>query len=147
MAFIAAAIGAGRAEGLGAGDPTRTSFEVSRDSVLMGRDIAQSEWPMRLASPSAEGQFEVLVLKSAAPVSSPDCRSRYLVVRMPASIENQSAVQLKIRQYERMSAAYNQGQPIRFDVFAGPYGKRLPDGQIRLTGCNLFFVEPQTGSR
>jgi hypothetical protein len=31
---------------------------------------------------------------------------------------------------------------MHFSVFAGPYGKALPDGRLELKACNLFFVEP-----
>jgi len=135
------------AEALGQHDPTRLSFEAPSQAVLAGADIGRTEWPTRLATPSAEGQFEILVRRDAAPVLSPHCSSRYLVVRMPASLENgpaaQADVEQKRQQYDRILSDYSKGHPIHFDVFAGPYGKRLPDGRVELSGCNLFF-EPNT---
>jgi len=135
-------------QALGAGDPTHTFFEAPRSAVVMGDDIAATDWPKRLAHPSDEGQFEVLVEKQAAPFQASGCSSRYLVVRMPASVSVKddpaikAAIARKVGFYNQMLEAYGKGQPISFDVFAGPYGKRLPSGQIALTGCNLFFSEP-----
>ena len=130
-------------------DPTHIAFNVPREAVVMGQDIARTDWPTRLAKPSAEGQFEVLVRKTAAPVVAPGCNSAYLLVRMPASVLTSShdlATQAAIRQkrivFDRMLQDYDARRPMRFDVFAGPYGHRAPDGQIVLTGCNLFFEEP-----
>ena len=134
---------------LDADDPTHIAFNVPREAVVMGQDIARTDWPVRLAKPSGEGQFEVLVRKTAAPVVAPGCHSAYLVVRMPASVLTSShdlATQAAIRQkrsvFDRMLQDYDAGRPMRFDVFAGPYGHRGPNGKIVLTGCNLFFEEP-----
>jgi hypothetical protein len=135
------------AETLGQHDPTRLSFDAPSEAVLVGADIGRTEWPTRLATPSAEGQFEILLRKDAAPVLSPHCSSRYLVVRMPASLESgaeaQANVERKRQQYARILSDYSKGRPIHFDVFAGPYGKRLPNGRVELSGCNMFF-EPNT---
>jgi hypothetical protein len=134
-------------------DPTRLAFDAPRSAVVMAGDIANTDWPARLASPSDEGQFEVLVRKNAAPVQAPHCNSQYLVVRMPASVSigndpaTQAAVARKRQVYDRMLDAYTKGQSIHFDVFAGPYGKRLPNGEVALTGCNLFFQEPAAPHR
>lgn len=114
----------------------------------MGADIAATGWPPRLAMPSEEGQFEVLVSKDAAPFQAPGCIDRYLIVRMPGSIaigDNPgaaAAVARKRQAYTRLLQAYREGQSIHFEVFAGAYGKRLTGGQVALTGCNLFFTEP-----
>jgi hypothetical protein len=132
-------------------DPTETAFDAPRGAVVMGRDIAGTDWSPRLATPSAEGQFEVLVRKSATPFKAPGCGSRYLVVRMPASVSTepdppvQTEVARKRRMFDRMLDAYQHGASIHFDVFAGPYGKRTPDGEVLLTGCNIFFKEPDSG--
>ena len=131
--------------------PTGVSFDAPRAAVRMAGDIAGAGWPSRLATPSDEGQFEVLVRKEAAPVVSSRCASDYLVVRMPATMAEdaagQAAVARKRRQYENMLAAYTADRPIHFDTFAGPYGKRLPAGKLELSGCNLFFVEPSANNR
>ena len=146
MVVAALALASGAAAG-GPTDRLAISFEAPRAAVLMGSDISRSNWPMRLATPSEEGQFEVLVSKDAAPVSSPHCKSQYLIVRMPASVgkdpATRAAVARKRQEYARLLTAYNEGRPIRFEAFAGPYGKRLADGRIALSGCNLFFVEPK----
>jgi hypothetical protein len=130
---------------------TVISFEVARSALLMSGDIAGSGWPTRLAAPSDEGQFEVLVRKDAAPLLAPHCQSQYLVVRMPATMAEDAAGQAALRRkrhlYADMLTAYNDGQPIHFDVFAGPYGKRSRNGKIELSGCNLFFVEPSATKR
>ena len=127
-------------------DPTRVVFEAARDAILMGPDIGRSEWPTRLATQSEEGQFEILVRKDTVPVLSPHCRSRYLVLRMPASLgddlESRATLERKRQEYRRMQAAYAEGRPIRFEASAGPYGKRLEDGRVELSGCNLFLAEP-----
>ena len=129
-------------------DPTETSFEAPREAVVMANDMAATGWSTRLATPSAEGQFEVLLRKTSTKIKAPECDSPFLVVRMPASVsvkpdpEVQQAVARKRQTYERMLDAYQRGMPIHFDVFADSYGKRAPDGDIVLTGCNLFFQEP-----
>ena len=112
----------------------------------MDGDIGHSGWSARLATPSGEGQFEVAVRKDVVPVLSPHCRNRYLIVRMPGSVGEDTATRVTIerkrQQYAEMLTAYNAHRSIHFEVFAGPYGKRLPNGQIELAGCNLFFVNP-----
>ena len=129
-------------------DPTGMSFDLSRADVVMGDDIARTKWPARLARPSKDGQFEVLVRRTATPVQAPGCNSPYLVIRMPASLGPgdalaiQTAVGQKRQQFDTMMAHYESGQPLHFDVFAGPYGHRATNGQIILTACNLFFQEP-----
>jgi hypothetical protein len=132
------------------GGQTAISFEAPRTAIRMAGDFAGSGWPGRLATPSEEGQFEVLVSKDAVPVLSPRCQSKYLVVRMPATMDEdaagKAALERKRRLYADMLAAYNDGRPTHFDVFGGPYGKRLPDGKIEISGCNLFFSEPTTGN-
>jgi hypothetical protein len=149
LIFVAASLAtAPNGAALGSNDPTRIGFDVARDAVVMGDDIARTEWPMRLARPSKEGQFEVLVRKTATPIEAPGCNSRYLVVRMPASVEfgHDLAIQASIRQkrelFDRMMDAYANGRPMHFDVFAGPYGHRAANGQVILSGCNIFFEEP-----
>ncbi len=114
----------------------------------MGDDIGRTDWSTRLAHPSDEGQFEVLVRKSATHIQAPDCKSDYLVVRMPASVSiganpaTRAAVAQKREYYNQLLAAYDKGEPLHAEVFAGPYGKRNRDGTLVLTQCNLFFVEP-----
>jgi hypothetical protein len=131
-------------------DPTRMAFDVPREAVVMGDDIARTDWPTRLARPSKEGQFEVLVRKIATPIQAPDCKSQYLVVRMPASIAVgddlaiQAAAGQKRSLFDHMKDAYANGQPMHFDVFAGPYGRRATNGKVVLSGCNLFFQDPAT---
>jgi hypothetical protein len=120
---------------------------VAARDVVLGDAIAKTEWPTRLATPSAEGQFEILVRKAAAPVRAPRCASSYLVVRMPATLDESSAgkavLAAKLRQFEALKAAYAAGGTLRFRAFAGPYGARDRAGRLVLTGCNLFFVEPR----
>jgi hypothetical protein len=146
--MIGLALGIGALAAQASAEPTATSFEAPRDAVVMADDIAATGWPTRLAKPSAEGQFEVLLRKTATTIKAPACDSPFLVVRMPASVSIkpdpavQEAVARKRQTYERMLDAYQHGKPMRFDVFAGPYGKRTPGGGIVLTGCNLFFTEP-----
>jgi hypothetical protein len=129
-------------------DPTRMMLDVPRQGVVMGDDIGRTDWSTRLAHPSNEGQFEVLVRKSATSIRAPACKSDYLVIRMPASVSigpdpaTQAEVARKRRYYAQLLSAYDQGEPLRAEVFAGPYGKRDPDGRLELTQCNLFFVEP-----
>lgn len=130
-------------------DPTLTMLDVPRQDVVMGDDIGRTDWPTRLAHPSAEGQFEVLVRKSATDIQAPACRSAYLVIRMPASVSvgadpaAGAAVARKIQYYDELLAAYNQGRPFRAEVFAGPYGKRSRQGKLVLSQCNLFFAAPK----
>lgn len=147
--ITALALGASRAGAQQ--DATRFRFEASRDAVLMGEDIVRGDRPARLATVSEEGQFEILVRKNAAPVLAPHCRSTFLVLRMPASIgedeATRAAIARKRRVYDGFLEAYRAGQPLELDVFAGPYGRRLPDGQVELTDCNLFFVEPAASGR
>jgi hypothetical protein len=101
-------------------DPTETAFDTPREAVVMGPDIAATDWSMRLATPSAEDQFEVLVRKSATPFKAPGCNSRYLVVRMPASVSTepdpsiQNEVARKRRMFERMPDTYRHGGSIHF---------------------------------
>jgi hypothetical protein len=129
-------------------DPTRTMLDVPRKDVVMGDDIGRTDWSTRLAHPSDEGQFEVLVRKSATPIQAPDCKSDYLVIRMPASVSigpnpaTQAEVARKRQYYNQLLAAYEKGEKLHAEVFAGPYGKRNRDGALVLTQCNLFFVEP-----
>ncbi len=124
------------------------TFSVSPSAIVMGPDIAGTDWPTRLATPSDEGQFEVLVAKGSVPVRSPACESRYLVIRMPASVaigDNPAvaaAVMRKKALFGRMMELYNRRETLTLHVFPGPYAKRAPDGRIELTGCNLFFQEP-----
>jgi hypothetical protein len=47
-------------------DPTRTTLDVPRQAVVTGDDTVHTDWPARLAHPSNEGQFEVLVRKEPA---------------------------------------------------------------------------------
>jgi hypothetical protein len=130
-----------------AGDPTRVSFTVPSADVVAGDDMAAAKWPTRLAVPSAQGQFEVLIRKTAAPVLAPHCHGQFLVVRMPASIAiggsaaTTQAVVRKRAAYDDLIATREAGRPIRFDVFAGPYGHKHGN-RLELAGCNLFFVEP-----
>jgi len=129
-------------------DPTRTTLDVPRQAVVMGDDIARTDWSTRLAHPSNEGQFEVLVRKSATQIQAPDCKSDYLLIRMPASVSigsdpaTQAAVARKRQYFDQLLAAYDKGESLHAEVFAGPYGKRGPGGALLLTQCNLFFVEP-----
>jgi hypothetical protein len=129
-------------------DPTRTTLDVPRQDVVMGADIGRTDRSARLAHPSDAGQFEVLVRKSATPIRAPDCKSDYLVIRMPASVSigpNQATradVMRKRKYYDRLLAAYEKGEPLHAEVFAGPYGRRNQYGAIVLTQCNLFFIEP-----
>jgi hypothetical protein len=129
-------------------DPTLTLLTMPRQEVVMGDDIAHAGWSPRLAHPNSTGQFEILVRAAATPFRAPACRSRYLVVRMPASISvapdaaTDAAAARKRRFYDRLQRAYDHGEPLRFAVFAGPYGTRQPDGTVVLSACNLFFVPP-----
>jgi hypothetical protein len=129
-------------------DPTSIALDVPRQDVVMGDDIGRTDWSTRLAHPSAEGQFEILVRKSATDIRAPDCKSRYLVIRMPASVSigvdpaTEAAVARKQAYYNELMAAYQKGEPLHAQVFAGPYGKRNSNGQLVLTECNLFFVAP-----
>jgi hypothetical protein len=134
-------------------NPTHVTFDAPREAVVMGNDIARTGWPMRLAKPSKEGQFEVLVRKTAVPVQAPDCKSPYLVIRMPGSVGRgddlavQAAIGQKQDVFDRMLDAYTNGRLLHFDVFARPYGRRAANGQIILSGCNLFFEEPVSPHR
>jgi hypothetical protein len=133
------------------GSKTTISFEAPRTAIRMAGDFAGSGWSDRLATPSEEGQFEVLVSRDAVPVLSPRCHGKYLDVRMPATMAEdatgRASLERKRRLYSNMLAAYNDGRPIHFEVFAGPYGKRLPDGKIEISGCNLFFSEPTSDNQ
>jgi len=128
-------------------DPTHITFDVPSIAIVMGEDMRHTEWPPRLATPSAEGRFEILLRKTAAPIKAPACHSQFLVVRMPASVSigNDAATRAAIKQkravFNRMMDDYKNDRPIHFDVFAGPYGRKT-NGQVILTGCNLFFEEP-----
>ena len=129
-------------------DPTRTWLDVPRADVVMGDDIAHTDWSTRLAHPSDEGQFEILVRKSGTPILAPGCHSQYLVIRMPASVAlhpdraTEQAAARKHRFYSDLLANYESGKPLHVEVFAGPYGKREKNGRLVLSQCNLFFVEP-----
>jgi hypothetical protein len=127
------------------------SFTVAAGDVVMGEAIGRTDWSTRLATPSAEGQFEILVRKSAAPVQSPHCASQYLVIRMPASLDTddsgRQAIRRKIDLYKRFVAEQAAGHPLHLRVFAGPYGHFLSGGALSLTGCNLFFAEPEPPGR
>ena len=59
----------------------------------------------RLATPSDEGQFEILVRKEAAPVVSSRCASEYLVVRMPATMAEDAAGQAAMARVRYMRVA------------------------------------------
>ena len=152
MAAPALILAASTAAALPGQEATRLSFTVPSADVVAGEDMRGTGWPMRLATPSAEGQFEVLVKKAASPVLAPRCHSAFLVVRMPASIaigdstETRQAVARKQQAYAALMAARAASRPIRFDVFAGPYGHKR-GGTLELTGCNLFFVEPPAKDR
>ena len=129
------------------------SFVLPRSAVVMAQDIGATGWPTRLASPSDEGQFEVLILKASAPLRAPHCENRYLVVRMPASVAVgpnpvvEAGAKRKKHVFDTMLDRYRRGADISFDVFTGPYGKVASDGKLELSGCNLFFKEPVATGR
>lgn len=145
-AWLALACGPGFA----AADPTGFTLEVPAEAVLMGAAMARAGHSLRLATPSEEGQFELLVRPDATPVLAPHCRGR-LILRMPGTIPRdaagQAAVARKRAKHDRLLAAWQAGQRLRLDVFAGPYGRRRGDGRVELSGCNLFLIEPNSADR
>ena len=122
---------------------------VPADAVRIGREqIRSAKWPRALLmEPSDEGQFEILVSKSALPdIQAPSCRQDFLLVRMPGVRYSDPAFAAKVKArkdaYARLADLSRANSPIPLHLEASGYGKVDLQGKLQLTGCNLWFTEP-----
>lgn len=137
--------------------PASLQISVPAASLLVGDRIPASAWPSRvIRTPDEDGQFEVLVRKTAAVgVNAAACRSPWLLVRMPAVLPpvdaayhptardptNQRKLDEARAEYARLQEATAAGLPATIRVDGGPYATKTRPG-LRLSGCNLFFAKP-----
>lgn len=92
------------------------------------------------------GQFEIRILKSALPVTAPECKES-VIIRMPwtdvETPDGKTAIGVKEALFHRLDEL-RQGQvssvPVTLDL--SPYAKDVmggPSPGVRLTACNVFF--------
>ena len=125
------------------------SLTVPAEAVLIGHEqLAAVKWPRKLLEePSEEGQFEVLIRKSAqSVVEAPSCRQPYLLVRMPGvrSTDPGFARHVEVRKqvFASLLNLSQQHRPLAFRLVSEGYGKTNSNGKLQLTGCNVWFAKP-----
>jgi len=125
------------------------SLTVPAEAVLIGHEqLAAAKWPRKLIEePSEEGQFEVLILRSAQSViEAPSCRQKYLLLRMPAASSTDPAfarnVESRKRTFAELMNLSRQHHSMTFQLVPRSYGKTDSNGKLQLTGCNVWFAKP-----
>ncbi|WP_419728729.1 hypothetical protein [Lichenicola sp.] len=139
------------------GAPFSVDITVSAADLLVDGRITTTAWPRKvLRAPDEDGQFEVLVRRSAVPdIDARACRSSWLLVRMPAIAPpldsgyqpkprgpaNQRRLDNAIAEYAKLKADTASGQPSTLRVNGGGDASTTVHG-LKLPGCNLFFSSP-----
>jgi hypothetical protein len=124
------------------------SLIVPAEAVLVGHELEAAKWPRKLLEePSAEGQFEVLIRKSAQSIiEAPACRRPYLLARMPGVPSTDPAfarnVEARKQIFDELINLSKQHHSMTFRLVAGGYGRIDSHGKLQLTGCNVWFAKP-----
>jgi hypothetical protein len=127
-----------------AAEPVWTAVLRSRD-IVAGQELQKLTSTRKWMWKFTDGQFEVAVRKAAIPVPAPQCRSDYLILRMPMYYpENPAQAPQAERQavYDALIAIQKAGKgalKVRFDALW--YSRKGPSGQ-ELTTCNIYFTLP-----
>jgi hypothetical protein len=140
--------------------PASTQITVPAADLLVGNRITAASWPGHvIRTPDEDGQFEVLVRKTAVPgIDAPACRSPWLLVRMPAVLPpvdadyhpkprnpaNQHRLDAARTEYAALAADASAGRPATVHVNGADYATGTGHG-LKLSGCNLFFTAPAGG--
>lgn len=140
--------------------PASIRISVPSADLLVGDRITEASWPGHvIRTPDEDGQFEVLVRKTAVPgIDATACRSPWLLVRMPAVLPpvdadyhpkprdpvNQHRLDAAKAEYAALAADASAGRSATFQVNGAGYATRTGHG-LKLSGCNLFFTPPAGG--
>jgi hypothetical protein len=120
-----------------------------------------SQWrPETISAFREDGFFEVFIRARDFPVAAPNCRSDWIILRMPATLDNAGQTKVKIAQkralWDRLQKMYSQksgSQEVIIEL--NPYIRIIDPAlpKVELEYCNVFFRHahgayvPYTGPR